>query len=1526
MNDLLTASHGLQPIIDAPVWVVLLLKATAILFAAWLAHLAIRRTNPRWRVFLWRVTAVSLITLPAIAWLLPALEVRVEQSPTIDESAMVATTPHTPLGDWAVLGHVPIGLPATAPDTRADHLPPKTVGVPAAGSFALPQVQTATPAPSEPSLVTMPVLLLAVWLGGIASLTLRLCIGHYRIWRMVGHAQGPPERIRRECLRVARAIGCRRRVEVLQSTDVQSPFLCGLRGPLVLLPARMCDAAYRQDLPGILAHELTHVRSRDVLWNVGLQLISTVLWFHPLVWRIRKAHLAACELVCDAVSASFVGDVTDYCRTLARVAVDARGPLPTLGIAMARTSAISHRLSALRERVFHMPLRRRNVTALCLTALLAVVALGALQFALAASPSAETVAVADQETATPSPNESKAAKSADSKSKTQLLRVRVVDGSGKPLGGTKLKVAYLGNKADYISDAQGEATVVVPAPNAKFLSIIAYPDGYPPMRKWWRNDTGNELIPAEFTFAYERGRTIGGTVRDEQGKPIQGVKVQINLSSDKYQQVGMCLFLLDDVLLTDAQGRWHLDHVPHVDSISVGLKHPDYISDAGRMAISATKQRKIEDRTAVAVMKKGIPLSGTVTDPDGKPAANATVRLGEWHSSARPSVSTDQKGYYRFASLAPGGTILTVTSPGLAPGLRSVNVQSRMTPVDFQLAKGNTLRVRVVGKDGKPISGIFVTPDTWRGKRVLCDLGIRGKTDAEGRWTWTWAPKDAVETDFFLTGKVNYMRIHHLPLVPQETEHVVTLYPALTISGSVIDAQTKQPIPNFRVVRGSMSRGSIEQMFWDHMQAREGKNGKYELMISQPSRTHLVRIEADGYQPAVSREFKNDDGTVTCDFSLDKGQNLNVAVLLPDGNSAAGADVVLCPEEPGKFINMALFVKNGRFPYRDPARQHMKVGSDGQLQIEPQDNDFLLIVLHDQGFAQTTSQELIANPQITLKAWARLEGVLRHGTKPVPGAKLDVHPNEPHDPRWSFLSFHEQTEADAEGKFVFAKLKPGKWRVRELPAEPGRSVGPQQHQKAMELAPGQTLNVTLGGTGRPVVGRVLWPGGKPPQGDLSRIGADLRPKMPEPPSPPKASLDQGPDAVRAWKKQWMESEEGKAWQAKARRQAECPRIVSVNRDGTLRIEDALAGQFELGVYVKLDNGAMPWERPEMLRYACDILIPEIPGGVSDQSVDLGDLALQDKSPKRLPSGPVKPPAPQAPGTKSAGGLRDHLDLLRYVVATYKENKGKIQTWQGRATIENKTVNHRQRIGHEYSGKVRFVFDRARKSVRWNTTLEKWTRSRGDVKTPQPVPQISNGMQTPEAIYRLGGSGIPVNPARRPLTLMIWSPDDRSGGRIQPQHYDFNPLFYLETSRGDVARDLSAYIGWADHPGMGGTKVIRAGDHVTIDMGSNESFNRITLSLSQGCNPISYESTSSPGSTWQYSWTYELHDGVWLPKTWTETVHVENSRDSQRKVTFVENRVNQEVEPAAFSFSQLGLQQGDNVNDRRTGQKYQYEGE
>lgn len=85
----------------------------------------------------------------------------------------------------------------------------------------------------------------------------------------------------------------------------------------------MAEASRAEHLPGVFAHELAHVQSRDLAWNALLHATSAVLWFHPLAWFARAVHAAACESVSDAVAAGYLGDVQAYGRTLARVAPDA---------------------------------------------------------------------------------------------------------------------------------------------------------------------------------------------------------------------------------------------------------------------------------------------------------------------------------------------------------------------------------------------------------------------------------------------------------------------------------------------------------------------------------------------------------------------------------------------------------------------------------------------------------------------------------------------------------------------------------------------------------------------------------------------------------------------------------------------------------------------------------------------------------------------------------------------------------------------------------------------------------------------------------------------------------------------------------------------------------------------------------------------------------------------------------------------------------------------------------------------------
>ena len=175
----------------------------------------------------------------------------------------------------------------------------------------------------------------------------------------------------------------------------------------------------------------------------------------------------------------------------------------------------------------------------------------------------------------------------------------------------------------------------------------------------------------------------------------------------------------------------------------------------------------------------------------------------------------------------------------------------------IQLGKASTLRVRVVDPAGKPVAGAYLQVGTWRGHPSLLRIGAQSQvpwrstwnaqTDAAGRFTWTSAPSDAMFVHIF---KNWYMRMERVSLTASDQEHVVTLNPALEISGSVTDAVTGKPVPLFRVVQGLDERGGGQGDRWQNWSAVEYTGGRYSTRFEFPVKASYVRVEAPGYEPA----------------------------------------------------------------------------------------------------------------------------------------------------------------------------------------------------------------------------------------------------------------------------------------------------------------------------------------------------------------------------------------------------------------------------------------------------------------------------------------------------------------------------------------------------------------------------------------------------------------------------------------------------------------------------------------------------
>lgn len=182
---------------------------------------------------------------------------------------------------------------------------------PAAPAEAVLTVETAEPvtstepagttaAPAAIDLRTVDVVRVAAWLWlGVAVVVFAVRLGRGLVLNAQLARQGEPladpalcELYDRVCIKV----GVRTVPEVRICPGLGSPLVFGFRRPAILLPEGIDDPAA---FAGVAAHELTHVRRRD-LWLKVVTLAALALhWFNPLAYLAARRFEEETELSCD---------------------------------------------------------------------------------------------------------------------------------------------------------------------------------------------------------------------------------------------------------------------------------------------------------------------------------------------------------------------------------------------------------------------------------------------------------------------------------------------------------------------------------------------------------------------------------------------------------------------------------------------------------------------------------------------------------------------------------------------------------------------------------------------------------------------------------------------------------------------------------------------------------------------------------------------------------------------------------------------------------------------------------------------------------------------------------------------------------------------------------------------------------------------------------------------------------------------------------------------------------------------------
>ena len=782
--------------------------------------------------------------------------------------------------------------------------------------------------------------------------------------------------------------------------------------------------------------------------------------------------------------------------------------------------------------------------------------------------------------------------------------------TNEPMEGVKLSIQIQREGPDdkwkAVTDEQGLCRIEVGDLKTKHVTIEVGKERFVPVTVQFRK--GQEepriSIPISYALVLEPGTPIGGFIQNEQGGPIEGATVYMEASGEKRGEIEY-VPIRDHTEKTDANGFWRCDIMPaKLDNIQIRLSHPNHIDDDSYYARTVPAISQLQQMTSVMVMKSGVHLVGTVVDWIGQPIAKAGVRQGtEGRRVKSPRTETDAEGRFEFKATKPGTVLLTVQAKGYAPDLKEIMVRKGMRPLEFRLGPAQTIRGQVVDTNDRPIEDVDVWLQSWQGRQTF---RWRAETDAAGYFEWTEAPKDEV---YFRFAKKDYMPIYRLPLSSSVDEHIIVMYRALRVTGKVIAADSNEPISEFKLISGKKWSHESGAIRWDPGSAKTFAGGRYEAGFDDPRYGYFVRIEAEGYAPAISRMLTEEEEEVVIDFVLNKGEKPSGTIYVAEGEPAAGAEVALF-----RAGFSGTYVRNGRFG--DKTEQDFVVtGPDGQFSLPPQAEKYLLVVLHNEGFAKVTDEELAMDPNIFIEPWGSVEGVVYVGGKASTNERIAMDYYRRYEPNLPRVSFDYHTKTDANGNFVMERVVPGKAKVVRY-AKSGSARTARSHDEVIEIVAGETVTVTLGGEGRPVVGRLVLPPDCNEPVNWSNTIVTLTLKLPEPPRPEDFNEMIEPEK-RAWNNSWRQSQEGKAY-----RKMEWEKVryyvLKIDQDGSFRAEDVPAGAYKLQATVGAPpGGAWWWGRSRVSAgqpvfggtLTHEFEVPDMNEGWSDEPLDLGALEV-----------------------------------------------------------------------------------------------------------------------------------------------------------------------------------------------------------------------------------------------------------------------------------------------------------------------------
>lgn len=198
----------------------------------------------------------------------------------------------------------------------------------------------------------------AVWIAGmIISIRFYIIVERHTENKLTLFSEKPVEkRLSAIMEKVCKEMGISEKIHICYNSRISSPVFYNVWNPTIYIPKTLdlSDSQWEY----VFSHELYHYKACDMIYKKFISVCVCILWFHPMVYYIRKKAYEDLEYVCDSkVTESMDKEqIAEYCKCILQMV-----PVQN-GILMSFCNT-KKRLQKRFDNCFNVKNKKRNVIA-----------------------------------------------------------------------------------------------------------------------------------------------------------------------------------------------------------------------------------------------------------------------------------------------------------------------------------------------------------------------------------------------------------------------------------------------------------------------------------------------------------------------------------------------------------------------------------------------------------------------------------------------------------------------------------------------------------------------------------------------------------------------------------------------------------------------------------------------------------------------------------------------------------------------------------------------------------------------------------------------------------------------------------------------------------------------------------------------------------------------------------------------------------------------------------------------------------